>query len=128
MTAPPATDPALAPAARTGSWRPRGALVVLVAGVVLAALVRGFLVESYHVPSGAQAPSFEPGDRVLVLKTDRTAEVGDTALVEDADGALRLVPSADAARSGGEVVGSLVWRFWPLDRLGSVTGVAPVAP
>jgi hypothetical protein len=88
-------------------------------GVIAAALVRGLLVESYHVPSAANAPTFEPGDRVLVLKTDRRAEAGDFALVDD-DGALRLTPSTDLAGTGSDVVGSVVWRFWPLDRLGPV--------
>ncbi len=121
-----------APVAGTGSRRP--VALVVVVGVIAAALVRGLLVESYHVPSAAYAPTFEPGDRVLVLKTDRSAESGDTALVEDADGALRLVPSPDAASADGDVVGSVVWRFWPLDRFGPVTGpsggpalTAPVA-
>jgi signal peptidase I len=88
-------------------------------GVIAAALVRGLLVESYHVPSAANAPTFEPGDRVLVFKTDRRAEAGDFALVDD-DGALRLTPSTDVAGTGSDVVGSVVWRFWPLDRLGPV--------
>ncbi|MGG5258544.1 S26 family signal peptidase [Phycicoccus avicenniae] len=119
MSASTATDPVPAPVAAAGSWRP-GLLVVLVVGVLAAALVRGFLVESYHVPSAAQAPTLEPGDRVLVLKTDRRAEAGDLALVED-DGALRVLPSTEVAGAGTDVVGTLVWRFWPLDRLGPVT-------
>ncbi len=118
MSARPATDPVPAPAAATGSRRP-GPLVVLAVGVIAAALVRGLLVESYHVPSAANAPTFEPGDRVLVFKTDRRAEAGDFALVDD-DGALRLTPSTDVAGTGSDVVGSVVWRFWPLDRLGPV--------
>lgn len=126
MSARPATDPVPAPAA-TGSRRP-GVLVVLVVGVLAAALVRGLLLESYHVPSAANAPTFEPGDRVLVLKTDRRAEAGDFALVDD-DGALRLTPSTDLAGTGSDVVGSVVWRFWPLDRLGPVgSTTAPVSP
>ncbi|MBM6400432.1 S24/S26 family peptidase [Phycicoccus sonneratiae] len=127
MSARPATDPVPAPVAATGSRRP-GPLVVLAVGVITAALVRGLLVESYHVPSAANAPTFEPGDRVLVLKTDRRAEAGDVALVDD-DGALRLTPSTDLVGTGAHVVGTVVWRFWPLDRLGPVsTSSAPVAP
>ncbi len=127
MSARPATDPVPAREASTGSRRP-GVLVVLAVGVIAAALVRGLLVESYHVPSAAYAPTFEPGDRVLVLKTDRSAESGDTALVEDADGALRLLPSADVADDTADVVGAVVWRFWPLDRFGPVPALgAPSA-
>ncbi len=134
MSARPATDPVPAREASTGSRRP-GVLVVLAVGVVAAALVRGLLLESYHVPSAAHAPTFEPGDRVLVLKTDRSAASGDTALVEDADGALRLVPATDAAAGTADVVGSVVWRFWPLDRFGPAPALdapsaaaGPVAP
>ncbi|QIM20444.1 hypothetical protein G7075_03605 [Phycicoccus sp. HDW14] len=125
MSARPATDPVPAPAA-TGSRRP-GVLVVLVVGVLAAALVRGLLLESYHVPSAANAPTFEPGDRVLVLKTDRRAEAGDVALVDDG-GALHLSPATEVG-TGADVVGTVVWRFWPLDRLGAVrSSTAPVAP
>ena len=127
MSAPTATDPVPAPVARTGSRRP-GVLIVLVVAVVTASLVRGLLLESYHVPSAGQAPTLEPGDRVLVLKTDHRAEAGDLALVDD-DGALRVLPSTEAAGTGADVVGSIVWRFWPLDRLGPVTATTTaVAP
>ena len=95
-------------------------------GVIAAALVRGLLVESYHVPSAANAPTFEPGDRVLVLKTDHHVDAGELGLVET-DGALRLVPSTDLAGTGADVVGTVLWRFWPLDRMGSVSTL-PVAP
>ncbi|NHA66974.1 S26 family signal peptidase [Phycicoccus flavus] len=115
MTAASHPDPGPALAAAPG--RGRRVVATLAIGVVVAALVRGLLIESYFVPSAADAPTFEPGDRVLVLKTDHRAEAGDVALVQGADGAARLVPST-AAR--GDVVGSVVWRFWPLDRFGPV--------
>ncbi|PKW25866.1 hypothetical protein ATL31_0668 [Phycicoccus duodecadis] len=102
-------------------------LATVAVGLVVAALVRGFVLESYVVPSAAFAPTFEPGDRVLVLKTDRSADAGRTTLVEERDGTLRLVPSVEAEGAGGQVVGTVVWRFWPLGRLGSVGAASPEA-
>lgn len=116
MTGAPRTDPAPALAAGAGSRRPR-VLATIAVGLVVAAVVRGVLLESYVVPSAAFEPTFEPGDRVLVLKTDRSAEAGDVALVEDDGGALRLVPSGEAT---GDVVGTVLWRYWPLARVGPV--------
>jgi signal peptidase I len=41
--------------------------MVAVALLVMA-LVRGFLVQSFYVPSGSMEPTIEPGDRILVNK------------------------------------------------------------
>lgn len=38
----------------------------LVAGVLVAAVVRAFFVEIYYIPSGSMAPTLQEGDRVLV--------------------------------------------------------------
>lgn len=127
MTAPLRTDPVSAPVASAGSRRPR-VLVTIALGLLVAALVRGFVLESYVVPSAASAPTFEPGDRVLVLKTDRSTDAGGTVLVEEADGSHRLLPSAEAAGGSGQVVGTVVWRFWPLARIGSVDAASHGAP
>lgn len=103
-------------------------LATIAVGLVVAALVRGVVLESYVVPSAAYEPTFEPGDRVLVLKTDRSIEAGDVALVEDDRGALSLVPSDEAARGVVDgVVGTVIWRYWPLTRVGPVTMSGPAA-
>lgn len=102
--------------ANTGSRRPR-VLVVVAVGLVLGSLVRGLLLETSVVPTVTSIPTLAPGDRVLVLKTDRRAEAGDVVLVDSGDGTTRLVPGAEAT---GEVVGTVVWRWWPLDRVGTV--------
>lgn len=47
--------------------RHRGLLVV-VAAVVVMLLVRGYLVQSFYIPSGSMEPTFEPDDRILVNK------------------------------------------------------------
>ena len=54
-----------------GSERPRGGPSwLLLGGVALLVmlLVRGFLVQSFYVPSGSMEPTIEPGDRILVNK------------------------------------------------------------
>jgi signal peptidase I len=70
----PQQDPAAAPVktdAAVASERPRGGPSwLLLAGVSLLVmmLVRGFLVQSFYVPSGSMEPTIEPGDRILVNK------------------------------------------------------------
>jgi signal peptidase I len=48
---------------RGPSWLLLGAVALLVM-----MLVRGFLVQSFYVPSGSMEPTIEPGDRILVNK------------------------------------------------------------
>lgn len=43
-------------------------LVLAGIAVLLMLLVRGFLVQSFYVPSGSMEPTIEPGDRILVNK------------------------------------------------------------
>ena len=43
-------------------------LAVMCLGLVLVLLVRGFLVQSFYIPSGSMEPTLEPGDRILVNK------------------------------------------------------------
>jgi signal peptidase I len=70
----PQQDPAAAPVetdAAAASERPRGGPSwLLLAGIALLVmmLVRGFLVQSFYVPSGSMEPTIEPGDRILVNK------------------------------------------------------------
>jgi len=57
--------------AATEPDRPRGGPSwLLLGGVALLVmlLVRGFLVQSFYVPSGSMEPTIEPGDRILVNK------------------------------------------------------------
>jgi signal peptidase I len=63
-TSAPADDPAGPDARRRGpSW-----LTMLGVALLLMVLVRGFLVQSFYVPSGSMEPAIEPGDRILVNK------------------------------------------------------------
>lgn len=47
--------------------RHRG-LLVAAAALVLMLMVRGFLVQSFYIPSGSMEPTLEPDDRILVNK------------------------------------------------------------
>jgi len=48
---------------RGPSW-----LLMLAVALLVMALVRGFLVQSFYVPSGSMEPTILPGDRILVNK------------------------------------------------------------
>ncbi len=165
MTARPDADPAPATSvAGAGSRRPRPVLL-LAAALVATALVQGFVLQSYFVPTAALAPTVEPGDRVLVWKVRPSADPGDLVVVDTtstapvdrstpvADGLVGRVLSSLAdllhvdigARSelavvaastpdavslaepvatsvpGGDVVGTVVLRVWPLSRFGTVS-------
>src|SRR6478672_10961599 len=56
--------------AQSGTPRRRGPswLVLVGAALLVMLVVRGFLVQSFFVPSGSMEPTIEPGDRVLVDK------------------------------------------------------------
>jgi signal peptidase I len=56
-------DPAASGGRRGPSW-----LTTLGVALLLMVLVRGFLVQSFYVPSGSMEPTIEPGDRILVNK------------------------------------------------------------
>ena len=70
--------------------------------------------------SAAEPLAESLSDRAGEEMRDVAAEAGDLALVER-EGALQVVPSTDLAGTGSDVVGTVVWRFWPLDRLGPVS-------
>jgi len=68
--------------ARSGSGRhavarPRGRVRwrVLALALVLTVVVRGFLVQSFFVPSGSMEPTLHPGDRILVAKVGAASSV-----------------------------------------------------
>lgn len=46
----------------------REVLETIVYAVVLALLLRTFVIQAFWIPSGSMIPTLEPGDRVLVLK------------------------------------------------------------
>ena len=60
----PAGDP---PRPAAGRWLREGVIVVLVA-VVVAVLLRAFVVQTFFIPSGSMEPTLQIGDRILVNK------------------------------------------------------------
>jgi signal peptidase I len=55
-------------AARPASHPLRTAAIVLVAAILIAVLLRTFVVETYFIPSGSMEPTLKIGDRILVDK------------------------------------------------------------
>jgi hypothetical protein len=126
VSARPDADPAPAtPVAGAGSRRP-GVVVLLVAAVLVTALVQGFVLQSYFVPTAALAPAVQPGDRVLVWKVRPSTGPGDLVVVDTTASAPvgRSTPASPG--TVGRVLASLA------DRLDLDTGrqdrLAVVAP
>jgi len=60
--------PVVPPPSRPNSrWLREGVLVVLVA-VLVAVLLRAFVVQTFYIPSGSMEPTLQIGDRILVNK------------------------------------------------------------
>jgi len=81
----------------------RFVLWALAAAVVLAALVRAFVVDVYYIPSESMEPLLEPGDRVLVSRTEYRSEGiqrGDV-VVFDGRGSLAPLHSSDPVLTQG---------------------------
>jgi signal peptidase I len=64
---PPVTPPAASPRNPTGRWLREGVIVVVVA-VLVAVLLRAFVVQTFYIPSGSMEPTLQIGDRILVNK------------------------------------------------------------
>ena len=79
-------------------WRHRWAILVG-AGLVLMLVVRGFLVQSFYIPSGSMEPTLEPGDRLLVNRVEVASSLqrGDLVVF---DGAHSFAGQAPATGSG----------------------------
>ncbi|MDQ1415671.1 MAG: signal peptidase, partial [Acidimicrobiaceae bacterium] len=43
-------------------------VVILVAALTVAIVVKTFLIQAFYIPSGSMEPTLKPGDRVLVNK------------------------------------------------------------
>lgn len=77
----------------------RFVLCALAAAVVLVALVRAFVMDIYYIPSESMQPLLDPGDRVLVSRTEYRSggiQRGDV-VVFDGRGSLAPLNNGDAA-------------------------------
>jgi signal peptidase I len=55
------------PRSPTGKWIREGVIVVVVA-VLVAVLLRTFVVQTFYIPSGSMEPTLQIGDRIIVNK------------------------------------------------------------
>lgn len=107
--------------------RPRWRRVVdhplshLVAAVLLIALVQGFLVKLYMVPSGSMQHTLEVGDRILVNRLAAAPDPGDIVVFTADD---ELWPSAAAPTVGPLAAAkhAVKWVFGDLLGFGPTTG------
>ncbi len=61
--------PAVEPQPRSASTRwIREAVVVVVVAILVAVLLRAFVVQTFYIPSGSMEPTLQIGDRILVNK------------------------------------------------------------
>jgi signal peptidase I len=66
-----------------GEARPRRTLdivAVVIAPIVAAMALRGFVVEAFEIPSSSMSPTFEVGDRIFINKLARTPSRGDVVV------------------------------------------------
>ncbi|XVX19186.1 signal peptidase I [Actinomycetota bacterium] len=100
-------DPVPAHSAGAGSWHSLlRALALVVGALVLLALVRAFLVQTFYVSSESMQPALRPGERILVDRTVSGAELrrGDIVVV---DGTGTLTDAERPAYAEG-IVGRIV--------------------
>jgi len=61
------TGPTEEPRSSTARWL-REAIVVVLVAVLVAVLLRAFVVQTFYIPSGSMEPTLQIGDRILVNK------------------------------------------------------------
>ena len=90
------------PASRVDPRRSRHrALLLAGVGLVLMLMVRGFLVQSFYIPSGSMEPTLEPNDRILVNKigVESSLQRGDLVVF---DGSRTFAPHAADGAVGAD--------------------------
>jgi len=89
-------------------------VVMLGAAVVLALLIRTFVVEPYRVPSGSMIPTIEIGDQLIVNKfvfRFRKPAYGDVVILDDPTGETPMLIKRVIA-VGGQTVDVRQGRVW----------------
>lgn len=90
------------PASRVDPRRSRHrALLLAGVGLVLMLMVRGFLVQSFYIPTGSMEPTLEPNDRILVNKigVESSLQRGDLVVF---DGSRTFAPHAADGAVGAD--------------------------
>ena len=106
------TLPITAPPARViGRLRSRHrGLLLAGAGLILMLMVRGFLVQSFYIPSGSMEPTLQPGDRILVSKVALTSMLqrGDLVVFDGSRTfAPRVAGGSDPTSAVGKALGAM---------------------
>lgn len=99
----------------TGSRRGGGFLrglrelaIVVVAALVISAIVRGFLIQAFWVPSGSMEQTLERGDRILVWKPGGPPDRGDVVVFRDPSDWLNDQPPPGGLRGLFVKLGTMV--------------------
>jgi signal peptidase I len=115
LTAPPAPrEPAATDSVAQQRSTPRNRrirtiiewVVLLVIAVVVALLVRTYVVQTYYIPSGSMEPTLQVGDRILVVKAAyrfTSPAIGDVIVFK--------APAAEASQCDSPSVPDLVKRI-----------------
>jgi signal peptidase I len=96
------------PAPRVDPRRSRHrALLLTGVGLVLMWMVRGFLVQSFYIPSGSMEPTLEPNDRILVNKigVESSLRRGDLVVF---DGSRTFAPQAAGGSEDRSAMGKVL--------------------
>ena len=103
------------PALRVDPRRSRHRVLLLAGvGLVLMLMVRGFLVQSFYIPSGSMEPTLEPNDRILVNKiaVESSLQRGDLVVFDGSWTFVRHAAGGSEDRSAmGKALGEMASLF-----------------
>ena len=85
----------------------RRLLALVGVALVLLVLVRGFVVQSFYLPSASMQPALEPGDRIVVVKVGAAAALrrGDVVVF---DGTRVFASRTEGESAAGGIVGRVL--------------------
>jgi signal peptidase I len=74
--------------------------VLIALALLLAILLKTFVVQAFFIPSGSMEPTLDPGDRVLVQKVVYGPDRGDVIVFSDPQGAGPSAGSSAGSSTG----------------------------